>query len=162
MVLKSIAELPRATRWVAMVQREVAERLAATPGSRSYGATSVLAGLSCEVVLQRRIARTVFHPVPGVESTLLVLRRRHPPPEPQLAALVHAAFAHRRKALAGSLALAPGAPDDLRERVHAALEATGQAPDARGERLSPADFRRLADRLGPATLEALRAAAPRR
>ena len=158
-ILRTIAELPQTTRWVAMVQREVAERLAAGPGSRTYGASSVLVRLSCEVVLHRRIARTVFRPVPGVESSLVVLRRRGPPPPPGVTQLVHAAFAHRRKALAGSLALAPGAAAGVRERARAVLEHLGHPPDARAERLSPEDFRALADGLGA---EALGAAASAR
>ena len=59
-----------------MVQREVGERLAAKPGTSAYGAPSVLAQLSCEVRVLRRVARTVFHPVPNVDSVLVVLRRR--------------------------------------------------------------------------------------
>ncbi|MBA3358022.1 MAG: ribosomal RNA small subunit methyltransferase A, partial [Thermoleophilaceae bacterium] len=70
--------------------------------------------------------------------------------------LVHAAFAHRRKALAGSLGLAPGAPDDLRARSRAALEEAGHPADARAERLSPADFDRLATLLGYDSLAGLR------
>jgi 16S rRNA (adenine1518-N6/adenine1519-N6)-dimethyltransferase len=146
-VLKSIAELPGATRWVAMVQREVGERLAAAPGSKTYGATSVLAQLACDVRVLRRVARTVFHPVPKVDSALVVLTRRAPPPPPVVIALVHAAFAHRRKALAGSLALAPGAAPGIRERARAALVELGHPPDARAERLAPADFEGLAERL---------------
>ena len=98
------------TLWVAMVQREVAERLAAEPGSKTFGATSVLAQLACEVTVLRRVSRTVFHPVPNVDSALLRMRRAGPAAPAPVAALVHAAFAHRRKALAGSLALAAEAP----------------------------------------------------
>jgi 16S rRNA (adenine1518-N6/adenine1519-N6)-dimethyltransferase len=148
-LLKSIEELPGAQLWVAMVQREVAERLAAVPGSKTYGATSVLAQLACEVRLGRRVPRTVFHPVPNVESTLVVLRRNGPSPAPAVAALVHAAFAHRRKALAGSLALAPGAPPGIRDDARVALERLGHPPDARAERLSPRDFAALAEALPP-------------
>ncbi len=144
-LLKSIEELPGATLWVAMIQREVAERLAAPPGTRTYGATSVLAQLACEVRVARRIARTVFHPVPGVDSALVVLERRAPNPPRCVVDLVHGAFAHRRKALAGSLALAPDAPADTRERVRAALEALGLAADARAERLNPSDFLALGE-----------------
>ena len=155
-LLKSIAELPEAERWVAMVQREVAERLAAAPGGKSYGATSVLAQLSCEVRLLRKVPRTVFHPEPNVESALVVLRRRAAAPALELIALVHAAFAHRRKALAGSLALTPGAPGDLRATTRAALEELGHPPDARAERLSPEDWPRLADGIGRERLAGLR------
>jgi 16S rRNA (adenine1518-N6/adenine1519-N6)-dimethyltransferase len=75
------------------------------------------------------------------------LRRHGPAPDRRLVALVHSAFAHRRKALAGSLALAPGAPDDIRERARAALMALGHPADVRAERLSPAEFAALAERL---------------
>ncbi len=155
-LLKSIAELPGARLWVAMVQREVGERLAAGPGSKAYGATSVLAQLACEVRVLRKVPRTVFHPEPNVESALVLLRRRAPAPPPELAALVHAGFAHRRKALAGSLALVPGAPDGLRDATRAALAEIGQPQDARAERLAAEDWPRLADAIGRDRLAALR------
>jgi 16S rRNA (adenine1518-N6/adenine1519-N6)-dimethyltransferase len=77
------------------------------------------------------------------------LRRRASGPEvePALRALVHDAFAHRRKALGGSLALAAGAEPGIRERARAALVEMGHPPDERAERLSPEDFRELAARL---------------
>jgi 16S rRNA (adenine1518-N6/adenine1519-N6)-dimethyltransferase len=155
-LLKSIAELPEAGLWVAMVQREVADRLAAAPGGKTYGVTSVLAQLSCEVRFLRRIPRTVFHPEPNVESALVVLRRRAPAPAEELVALVHAGFAHRRKALAGSLALTPGAPDGVRDATRAALEELGLPADARAERLAPEEWERLADALGRERLMGLR------
>jgi 16S rRNA (adenine1518-N6/adenine1519-N6)-dimethyltransferase len=155
-LLKSIAELPAATLWVAMVQREVGDRLAAAPGGKSYGATSVLAQLSCEVRFLRRVPRTVFHPEPNVESALVAMRRRAPAPPPGLTALVHAGFAHRRKALAGSLALTLGAPDDIRVLTRAALERLGHPADARAERLPPEDWPRLADAIGRERLAGLR------
>jgi 16S rRNA (adenine1518-N6/adenine1519-N6)-dimethyltransferase len=148
-LLKSIEELPGAGLWVAMVQREVAARLAAEPGSKTYGGTSALAQLACDVRLERRVPRTVFHPVPRVESALAVLRRTGPSPAPEVVALVHAAFAHRRKALAGSLALAPGAPPGIRDLARAELERLGHPPDARAERIAPAEFAQLAAALPP-------------
>jgi 16S rRNA (adenine1518-N6/adenine1519-N6)-dimethyltransferase len=155
-LLKSVAELPDAGVWVAMVQREVADRLAAAPGSKSYGAISVLAQLSCEVRFLRRVPRTVFHPQPNVESALLIMRRTAAAPPPEIAALVHAAFAHRRKALAGSLALAPGAPPDIRDATRSALERMGSRADARAERLAPEDWTVLAGLLGRERLAGLR------
>jgi 16S rRNA (adenine1518-N6/adenine1519-N6)-dimethyltransferase len=146
-LLKSIEELPQATLLVAMVQREVADRLAAGPGTRTFGATSVLAQLACEVRFLRRVPRTVFHPEPNVESALVLLRRRGPGADPAVRALVHAGFAHRRKALAGSLALAPEAPEGIRESTRAALEELGHPADARAERLAPGDWPRLAEAL---------------
>lgn len=157
-LLKSLAELGQATLWVAMVQREVAERLAASPGEgKLYGATSVLAQLSCDVRVLRRVPATVFHPRPAVESALLRLRRRAPPPPPPVTWLVHAAFAHRRKALAGSLGLAAGAPKELRARAREALEELGHPADARAERLAPPEYPRLAELLGETLSQALAA-----
>ena len=142
-LLRSVEELARATLFVAMVQREMGERLAATPGGKSYGATSVIAQLACEVKVVRRVARTVFHPEPNVDSALVALRRTGSAPSAELSTLVHAAFAHRRKTLSGSLALAPGAPEGIRDAARAALTELGHPEDARAERLSPEDFRRL-------------------
>ena len=139
-ILKSIEELPEATLWIAMVQLEVGRRFAEAPGSKLYGITSVLAQLACDVKVLRRISPKVFHPVPNVASALVRLTRTAPAAEAALVELVHAAFAHRRKALPGSLALA----GFDRERVQAALIEIGHPPDARAERLSPDDFRRLA------------------
>jgi 16S rRNA (adenine1518-N6/adenine1519-N6)-dimethyltransferase len=95
------------------------------------------------VRVHRAIARTVFHPVPNVDSVLVVLERRGPAPPPELRALVQAAFAHRRKALARSLALSPTFGPAVRDRAREALVALGHPADARAERLSPADFRAL-------------------
>jgi len=140
---------------VAMVQREVGERLAADPGTRAYGVPSVLAQLACEVQVVRAIPRTVFHPVPNVDSVLVYMRRRlerdaAPEPSAAVRALVAGAFAHRRKTLAGSLALAAetsALSSVPRERVRVALTEMGFAPDVRAERLSPADFLTLAREL---------------
>jgi 16S rRNA (adenine1518-N6/adenine1519-N6)-dimethyltransferase len=146
-ILKTIEELPTVESWLAMVQREVGERLAAKPGTSAYGAPSVLAQLSCDVEVVRAISRKVFRPVPRVDSVLVALRRRREAPEGLVRALVHDAFAHRRKALAGSLALAPGAPSGIRDAARAALVELGHPADERAERLTPEEFRQLALRL---------------
>ncbi len=146
-ILRTIEQLPGATTWVAMVQKEVGERLAATAGTPAYGVPSVLAQLACDVRVLRPVARTVFHPVPNVDSVLVGLTRRGPAPERALRALVHQGFAHRRKALARSVSLAPGAEDGIRDRVRAALEAMGRPPDARAESLAPQEWRELHARL---------------
>ncbi|HXS43967.1 MAG TPA: 16S rRNA (adenine(1518)-N(6)/adenine(1519)-N(6))-dimethyltransferase RsmA [Solirubrobacteraceae bacterium] len=146
-ILRTIEELGSVTRWVAMVQREVGERLAAAPGSAAYGAPSVLAQLACDVRVHRSIARTVFHPVPNVDSVLVVLERTAPAPDAAVRELVHAAFAHRRKALARSLALSPRFGPGARERARAALVALGLPADARAERLAPQHFVALAEAL---------------
>jgi 16S rRNA (adenine1518-N6/adenine1519-N6)-dimethyltransferase len=147
-ILRTIDELPSVASWVVMVQREVGERLAAAPGSSAYGVPSVLAQLACEVRVLRPVARTVFRPVPRVDSVLVGLRRLDGAVvDPGVRSLVHDAFAHRRKALAGSLALAAGAPADVRERARSALVEMGHPADERAERLSPAEFSALATRL---------------
>ncbi len=86
-----------------MVQREIADRLRAAPGSRTYGSPSVLAQLACEVKLLRKVDPAVFRPRPRVDSAILGLRRTGPGADPATRELVRAAFAHRRKSLARSL-----------------------------------------------------------
>ena len=143
-ILRTLEELPEVQEWVVMVQREVGERFAAASGTSAYGVPSVLAQLAAEVRVLRPIARTVFRPAPNVDSVLLGLRRTGPAADPPLRALVHGAFAHRRKALAGSLALAPGDwGPDVRARARAALVELGHPADERAERLSPDEFRQL-------------------
>jgi 16S rRNA (adenine1518-N6/adenine1519-N6)-dimethyltransferase len=144
-LLRTIEELPQVERWVAMAQREVGERLAAAPGSGSYGVPSVIAQLACEVEVLRAIPRTVFYPVPNVDSVLVSLRRREASAEPAVRALVRGAFAHRRKTLAGSLSLSGRASaGHSRELVRHAVQRLGHPADVRAERLSPEDFRALA------------------
>jgi 16S rRNA (adenine1518-N6/adenine1519-N6)-dimethyltransferase len=92
----------------------------------------------------RPVSRNVFFPVPNVDSVLVRLQRHGPAATPEVRKLVQAGFAHRRKALAGSLALAGRS----REQVREALEAMGRRPDARAEVLAPAEWADLAARLG--------------
>jgi 16S rRNA (adenine1518-N6/adenine1519-N6)-dimethyltransferase len=147
-ILRTIDELASVTNWLVMVQREVGERLAASPGTAAYGAPSVLAQLACEVKVLRPISRTVFRPAPNVDSVLVGLTRHsHPGDDGAVREVVHQAFAHRRKTLAGSLALAPGAPRGIRDRARVALSDLGHPADERAERLSPEEFRELAARL---------------
>ena len=145
-LLQTVEQLPSVQEWVGMVQREVGERFAAGPGSGSYGVPSVLAQLACEVRVLRSVSRRVFHPVPNVDSVLLGLRRSGPAPVPELRRLVQQGFAHRRKALPRSLALAGG--PELRDPARAALTAMGLQADARAEQLSPAQWRELGARVG--------------
>lgn len=146
-VLRTVAELPAMRRWVVMVQREVGERFAAGAGEQAYGIPSVLAQLSCDVRVERRVSRNVFHPLPNVDSVLLRLERTGPPADPQVAGMVRAAFAHRRKALARSLDTAGWGGEDVRSRAREALSELGLAPDARAESLTPAQLRELAEML---------------
>jgi 16S rRNA (adenine1518-N6/adenine1519-N6)-dimethyltransferase len=153
-ILKTIEEVPHATRWVAMVQKEVGARFAAAPGTAAYGVPSVLAQLACDVRVLRNVPRTVFHPVPNVDSVLVGLQRRGQARalhavqrtclSPLLRGVVQGGFAHRRKALARSLELA-GVAD--RARVRTVLEQLGLPADVRAERLSPEQFRALAEAL---------------
>ncbi len=167
-LLRTIEELPGVALWVVMVQREVGERLAAAPGSGVYGISSVLAQLAGEVRVVRHVPRTVFQPVPSVDSVLVQVLRTGPAASPALRELVRGAFAHRRKALAGALVLAgarggqaaeetpegdlgsgPGALRGLsREKIRAALVELGHPADVRAERLSPPEFEALGLELG--------------
>jgi 16S rRNA (adenine1518-N6/adenine1519-N6)-dimethyltransferase len=148
-LLRTIEELESVHSWLAMVQREVGERLAAAPGSDAYGRPSVIAQLACEVEIVRAIPRTVFHPAPAVDSVLVGMRRRSSgcaggAASAGLRSLVAGAFAHRRKTLAGSLVLSGRSSGHTSQQVRAALEALGHRPDVRAERLAPEDFRALA------------------
>jgi 16S rRNA (adenine1518-N6/adenine1519-N6)-dimethyltransferase len=142
-ILRTIEALEQVGLWLVMVQREVGERLAAAPGTPAYGAPSVLAQVACDVKVVRAISRTVFRPVPRVDSVLVRLRRRNRAAAPPLRKLINDSFAHRRKTLPGSLALAPGWPDDIRARAARVLESMGLPPDTRAERLSPKEFDEL-------------------
>lgn len=146
-LLRTIAELPSVERWTVMVQREIADRLRAQPGTPAYGSPSVLVQLACEVELIRTVNRAVFRPRPRVDSALLRLRRVAPAPTAGVARLVRDAFAHRRKPLASSLELAGG---PSRAEARAALERIGLEPDVRAERLAPGEFAALAAELGVA------------
>jgi 16S rRNA (adenine1518-N6/adenine1519-N6)-dimethyltransferase len=144
LILRTIEELPSLARWTAMVQREIADRLRAGPGTRTYGSPSVLVQLVCEVRLLRTVDPAVFRPRPRVGSAILGLRRTGPAPDPGTRELVRAAFAHRRKALPRSIEhVRPG----MREAARAALTELGYPPDARAEALSPEDFAALAAKL---------------
>jgi 16S rRNA (adenine1518-N6/adenine1519-N6)-dimethyltransferase len=146
-VLLKTLELETVTLWVAMVQKEVGERLAAAPRTGAYGVPSVIAQLAADVKVLRPVSRNVFSPVPNVDSVLVRLRRHGPAPPKQLRELVQHGFAHRRKALARSLALAPGGSNALRDRAREALTELGHPADARAETLAPAEWRALWERL---------------
>jgi 16S rRNA (adenine1518-N6/adenine1519-N6)-dimethyltransferase len=143
-ILRTIEQLPSVGAWTVMVQREIADRLRAAPGNRTYGSPGVLAQIACRIELVRKVDPAVFKPRPRVESAILRLRRTGPAADPQTRDLVRGAFAHRRKSLARSLEHArPGALGPARE----ALEALGLPRDARAEALSPEDFVALSAKL---------------
>ena len=143
-ILRTIAELPGLRTWSVMVQLEIAERLCAAPGNRTYGAPSAITQLACEVEIVRKVDPAVFKPRPRVESAILRLRRTGPGADAATRDLVRAAFAHRRKTLARSLEIAGlrGVPKP-RAAARAGLAELGLREDARAESLSPAQFAAL-------------------
>jgi 16S rRNA (adenine1518-N6/adenine1519-N6)-dimethyltransferase len=143
-ILKTIAELPSLETWTVMVQLEIAERLRAVPGNKTYGAPSAVAQLACEVELIRKVDRAVFKPRPRIDSAILRLRRTGPGADGATRDLIRAAFAHRRKTLGRSLELAGlrGVPKP-RAAARAGLAELGLREDARAESLTPAQFAAL-------------------
>jgi 16S rRNA (adenine1518-N6/adenine1519-N6)-dimethyltransferase len=146
-LLHLLALLPGLERGLVMVQSEVADRLAAPPGSKVYGVPSVKAAWYADVRRAGAVGRTVFWPAPNVDSGLVAWTRRDPPrtsvSREQVFAVVDAAFAQRRKALRGALRVLAGSG----EAAEAALVAAGIDPLARGESLSVEEFARLAEAL---------------
>ncbi len=144
-LLHMLATFPSLRRVLVMVQAEVADRLAAPPGSRSYGVPSVKAAWYAEARRAGAIGRTVFWPAPNVDSGLVALTRREPPrtsaSRAEVFAVVDAAFAQRRKTLRAALAGWAGSP----AAAEAACAAADVDPRLRGEALSVDDFARLAE-----------------
>jgi 16S rRNA (adenine1518-N6/adenine1519-N6)-dimethyltransferase len=145
-VVESLVVLPTVDRWCVMVQREVADRLFAPPGTKDYGAVSVVLQLAAERTGFHPVSRTCFRPPPNVDSALVAFRRTRAW-DAELEAvrgLAQAAFAHRRKTLANSLELAAHAE---RERAQAALRKLGARAGTRAEELAPDEFLRLTELL---------------
>lgn len=144
-VLHLLDELPSLRGGLVMVQSEVAERMAAGPGSKVYGVPSAKAAWYAGVRKAGAVGRTVFWPVPNVDSGLVAFTRRDPPPtsatREQVFAVVDAAFAQRRKTLRAALAGWAGSADAAEK----ALRAAGVDPSLRGERLAIGDFARVAE-----------------
>jgi 16S rRNA (adenine1518-N6/adenine1519-N6)-dimethyltransferase len=144
-LLHLLATFPTLQQGLVMVQWEVAERLAAAPGSRTYGVPSVKAAWYSDVTLPGRVPRSVFWPVPNVDSGLVAFQRRPTPSttatREQVFACVDAAFSQRRKSLRSALARWAGGVD----AADGALRAAGIDPTLRGERLSVAEFAAIAE-----------------
>ena len=142
LVVESLDRLPTLGSWCVMVQREVADRFFAEPGTKAYGAVSVLVQLAAERTGFHPVSRTVFRPQPNVDSALVAFRRK---PRPErwsvLKRVVEAAFSHRRKTLPNSLEAAGLAS---REHGAEALAALGRPARTRAEELTPAEFVELA------------------
>jgi 16S rRNA (adenine1518-N6/adenine1519-N6)-dimethyltransferase len=146
-LLHLLTLLPSLERGLVMVQSEVADRLAAGPGSKVYGIPSVKAAWFADVRRAGTVGRNVFWPAPNVDSGLVAWTRRDPPAttatREQVFAVVDAAFAQRRKALRGALRGLAGSA----EGATAALAAAGVEPLARGESLGVPEFVRIAEEL---------------
>ena len=143
-VLHLLAALPSLERGLVMVQAEVADRMCAAPGSRVYGAPSVKLAWYAAARPAGTVSRSVFWPVPNVDSRLMAFTRHDPPEGPasreEVLAVVDAAFSQRRKTLRAALAGWAGSAPEA-ERL---LRTAGIDPGARGESLSVAQFARLA------------------
>ena len=146
LVVESLDGLPNLGLWCVMVQREVADRFFAAPRTKPYGAVSVLVQLAAERTGFHAVSRTVFRPPPNVDSALVAFRRTELPAEyARVKEVVTAAFAHRRKTLPNSLALAGTA---AREQAAEALAAIGRPAETRAEALVPEEFVALTKALG--------------
>ena len=152
-LLTVLAALPSLRSATVMVQAEVADRLAAAPGTRAYGVPSVKAAWYASARRTITVGRTVFWPAPNVDSALVELVRRDPPAtaaaRQEVFAVVDAAFAQRRKTLRRALAPLTAGPG----AAEAAIRAAGIDPGLRGEALDVAAFARLAERLFPRPAE---------
>lgn len=149
-LLHLLAAFPTIERVLVMVQLEVAERLAAPPGSKVYGVPSVKASWYADIRKAGVVGRNVFWPAPNVDSGLVAMKRRRPPESivgrERVFAVVDAAFAQRRKMLRAALAGIAGSA----AAAEAAITAAGVDPTARGERLTVQEFARIADSLAVA------------
>jgi 16S rRNA (adenine1518-N6/adenine1519-N6)-dimethyltransferase len=147
-LLHLLSRFPHWTRGLVMVQAEVADRLVASPGSRTYGVPSVKVAWYAAAIRTGSVPATVFWPVPNVESGLVALQRRPAPlttaSRERVFAVVDAAFAQRRKMLRSALAGLAGSS----AAAEAAITAAGLDPTDRGERLGVAEFARIAEALG--------------
>jgi len=147
-LLTALAAFPSLRRGLVMVQAEVADRLAAAPGDKVYGVPSVKGAWYADVRRAGPVPRSVFWPVPNVDSGLVAFTRREPPTtsatREQVFACVDAAFAQRRKTLRAALAGWAGSP----AAAETALRAAGIDPSARGETLTVTQFAALAEARG--------------
>ena len=146
-IIESLQRLPSVRRYCVMVQREVAERMAAAPGGRTYGILSVWVQLYAKIARTRSLSRSIFYPQPRVDSSLVVLERlsaeQLPSCDPaNLRAVIQAAFGQRRKTLVNTLSAGLGLP---REGAASLVASLGLPADVRAERLAPRQFAALAD-----------------
>lgn len=145
-VLRVLETAPGIERLTVMTQREVGERLAAAPGSKTYGATSVLVAYWGTARVAAPVSRRAFYPEPNVDSVVVVVERRPTPPDVDrelLFSTIRAAFAQRRKTVRNSLA----APAGGAAAAESVVAAAGLDPQARPEELSLDDFVAIASEL---------------
>ena len=146
-LLRALERWPSLRHGLVMVQAEVADRITAPPGSRTYGVPSVKVAWWASARRAGAVPRGVFWPVPNVDSALVAVERRNPPvteaSRAQVFAVIDAAFAQRRKSLRAALAGIAGSP----ATAEAVLRGAGLDPLARGESLSVGEFARLAAEL---------------
>ena len=144
-LLNVLARLQSLRAGLVMVQAEVGARMCAPPGSREYGVSSAKLAWFAQLRAAGPVARTVFWPVPGVDSCLVSFTRTDPPPtsasREQVFAVIDAAFGQRRKTLRAALASWAGSAQEAERLVRAA----GLDPGARGEALSIAEFAKIAE-----------------
>jgi 16S rRNA (adenine1518-N6/adenine1519-N6)-dimethyltransferase len=158
LVMRSLDMLPSLELWCLMLQKEIANRLFASPGSRDYTGISVMTQLLTEKLSSRPVSGSVFYPRPRVRSSLLVFSRRIAIKRNEFAriqSVVHAAFSHRRKTLANSMSEAPVIPEPLvplelaqrKEMLSSLLERLGLSAASRAQALSPEKYQELTIRL---------------
>ena len=148
-MIEALQRLPGIRRYCVMVQREVADRIAAAPGGKTYGVLSVWVQLYTEVVKVRPLSRSIFFPRPNVDSSLVILARLPAERSPmtdleRLRAVIQAAFGQRRKTLVNSLAAGLRIP---REEALGLVRMLDLPSDVRAERLTPPQFARIAEHL---------------
>lgn len=147
LIASLLREAPDIVDLVVMVQREAGERLVAAPGSKTYGAVSLLVAYHCEGRVLGKVPASVFWPAPHVESLLVRLTRRAPAVavgDGELMKVVRAAFGQRRKTVRNAVAAGLGIPA---AQVEAALAAAGLPAAARAESLDLKEFARLTEAL---------------
>jgi len=162
LVMRSLGKLPSVGFWCLMLQKEVADRLFATPGGPNYGGVSVMTQLLAEKVSSRPVPPTVFYPRPRVRSSLLAFRRREgggfaAAHFARVKAIVYASFSHRRKKLVNGLAeaepgllppaLAGRSQAECKRRLVELLVESGLDPDARPQELAPPRFEKLVKKM---------------
>lgn len=145
-VMRVLESAPQITELVVMTQKEAGERLAAPPGSKTYGVPSVLVWYFAEASVEAPVSRRAFYPVPRVDSVIVRIARRGSSPAvsfEHFAKVVRAAFSQRRKTLRNTIA----GPAGSATRAEEALRAAGIDPSVRPERVAPVDFARLTETL---------------